>query len=180
MASLQAIAAFIDMLTGLPTSVLPAGRVGLARPAAAADLPAVVVSLSDARESVVGLGRLVELAEVAPRTWATTSGTRVRGKLNVELWAAGAAAATTLADAVLGRTAAQALALRGAGFIDLSLTSLGPAMPARAGSADAQMLPLVFAAVFEHLVTPPPGGEGVISTVHVDLVGEIGDSMDIR
>lgn len=180
MASLQAIEAFIGMLAGLPPAALPAGRIGLARPADTSALPCIVVSVARARESVVGLGRLVQLAQPEPGRWATTSGSRMRGELQLELWGVDAAAVTSLADAVLARTSAQANALRSAGFIDLSLTSLGPAQPLRAGAADAQMLPLVFAAVFEHLVTPPPGGEGVISTVHVDLLGEVDESMDIR
>lgn len=180
MVSFRAIEAFIGMLAGLPPAALPAGRIGLARPAGAAALPCIVVSIARARESVVGLGRLVQLEQPEPGRWATTSGSRVRGELQLELWAADAAAVTSLAEVVLERIGAQANALRSAGFVDLSLTSVGPAQPSRAGAADAQMLPLVFAAVFEHLVTPPPSGEGVIATVHVDLLGEVDESMDIR
>ena len=62
----------------------------------------------------------------------------------------------------------------------VSLAVLGPALPQRSGSVDAQLMPLAWTALFEHLVTPPPGGEGVIRTVHVDLTGETAERMDIH
>jgi hypothetical protein len=49
-----------------------------------------------------------------------------------------------------------------------------------AGADAALMMPLVFATTFENLVTPPPGGEGTIKTVHVDLTGELDETMEIR
>jgi hypothetical protein len=180
MAALQAVAAFIEMLRGLPASTVQAERVGLGRPAGAAELPAIVVSLGLARETGIGLGNLVHLAEVEPGSWAATTGSRVKGELRLELWAADAAGIATLTSAVLDRARAQAMALRAGGFLGLSLSLLGPAQPVRAGLADAQMMPLAYAADFEHLVTPPTGDAGVIRTVHVDLVGEIGESTDIH
>lgn len=180
MASLQAVAAFIEVLRELPAATIAPERIGLGRPGAAGELPAIVVSMADAYESTIGLGNVVQLAEVEPANWVATTGRRVRGQLRVELWAADAAAIAQLTSAVLEHAQLQASALRAAGFAGLSLTVLGPAQPMRSGSVDAQMMPLAYAAVFEHLVTPPPGGEGVIRTVHVDLTGETAERMDIH
>ena len=179
MAALQALAAFTTVLRGLPAATIAPSHIGLVRPAAAADLPAIVLSLADAHEATIGLGNLVQLAEVEAARWASTTGRRVKGQLCAELWAADAAAVTGLNTAVLGHLATQASALRSAGFAALSLKTLGPAQPLRTGALDALMLPLAYAAVCEDLATPPTSGDGVIRTVHVDLVGEFAESMDI-
>jgi len=179
MAALQALAAFAAVLRGLPVATIAPGHIGLARPGAAGDLPAIVLALSDAHESTIGLGNLVQVSEVEPMRWASASGQRVKGQLGVELWAVDAAAVAALNDAVHEHLATQAAALRSAGYIGLSLKTLGPAQPQRSGNVDALMLPLAYAAVFEHHVSPAPGGEGVIRTVHVDLVGGLAESMDI-
>ena len=85
MAALQALAAFTAVLRGLPVATIAPGHIGLARPAAAADLPAIVLSLADAHEATIGLGNLVQLSEVEATRWASTSGRRVKGQLCVEL-----------------------------------------------------------------------------------------------
>jgi len=178
--ALQAVLKFVQMLRGLPSGVIAADRIFLTRPAKAADLPMIAVSMAAARESPVGIGCHVDLREAAPAEWATTNGTRARGELHAELWTGSATEAMTLANAVLARIDDRAAALRADGFLDLSITTLGPAQPMLAGADAALMMPLVFATTFENLVTPPPGGEGTIKTVHVDLTGEIGETMDIR
>lgn len=180
MSALQAVLKLVQTLRGLPSSVIAAERIFLTRPAKAADLPMIAISMAAARESPVGIGRHVDLSETAPEEWATTTGTRAKGELHAELWVASATEAMTLANAVLARIDDQAAAMRAGGFLDLSVTTLGPAQPMLAGTDAALMMPLVFATTFENLVTPPPGGEGTIKTVHVDLTGEIGETMDIR
>ena len=72
------------------------------------------------------------------------------------------------------------MAVRTGGFSRSVAQSLGPAQPMLAGADAALMMPLVFATTFENLVTPPPGGEGTIKTVHVDLTGELDETMEIR
>jgi hypothetical protein len=176
---LQAVLSFVQVLQGLPSGVIATDRIGMRRPASASELPMIAVSLAAVRESPVGIGRHVALARVGPEAWATTSGSRCTGELHAELWAAGAAEISTLTSAVLDRLDAQASAARTGGFVDLSLRGLGPAQPAAAGAGAALMMPLVFDITFEHLQTPPPGGEGIIRTVHVDLTGEHAESLDV-
>ena len=176
---LQAVLGFVQVLQGLPASVIAGDRIGMRRPASPGELPMVAVSLAAVRESPVGIGGHVALSRIAPEEWATTSGSRCTGELHAELWADTATGVSSLTSAVLDRLDAQASALRAAGFVDLSLRGLGPAQPATAGSGAALMMPLVFETTFEHLRTPPPGGEGIIRTVHVDLTGEHAESMDV-
>lgn len=168
------------MLRGLPPGVIAGERIFMRRPANAAELPMIAVSMQASRESPVGIGRHVDLSLIAPDEWATTTGTRAKGELHAELWAATGTDALTLASAALARIDDQAVAMRAGGFLDLSLKTLGPAQPMLAGTDAAVMMPLVFETTFENLVTPPPGGEGTIKTVHVDLTGELDESMEIR
>ena len=180
MAALEAGSTFVAMLQGMPAGTIAPSRIGLGRPASNAELPMIAVSIARARESAIGIGDLVQLSRTPPENWAQTTGSRVVCDIGVELWAASAAEISTLTSAVVTRVQTQAGALRDSGFQALSLTSFGPAQPRPAGADLAKMMPLTFAATFEHLVTPPPSGEGVIKTVHVDLVGEIGETTDIH
>jgi hypothetical protein len=178
--ALQAVLKFVQMLRGLPSSTIASERIFMRRPANASELPMIAVSMMAARESPVGIGHHVDLSIIAPDQWATTTGTRAQGELHAELWAASATEALTLASAALARIDDQRLAMRTGGFLDLSLKTLGPAQPMLAGTDAALMMPLVFETTFENLVTPPPGGEGIIKTVHVDLDGELDETMEIR
>jgi hypothetical protein len=179
LAALEAGSRFVAMLQGLPASTIAPDRIGLGRPAAASELPMIAVSIADARELPVGVGSLVRLAEIAPEQWATTTGRGVECEIRLELWAADATTVSTLTQAVVTRVESQAAALREAGFLKLSLRGFGPAQHLPLGNDPAKMMPLAYAARFESLVTPEPGGEGVIRTVHVELPGEIGESTDI-
>jgi hypothetical protein len=183
LSALQAVSKFIQVLQGIPAAVIIPDHIGLRRPTGTADLPMIAVSIANARESPVGIGQHVALTRIGAEEWATTSGSRCTGELQAELWAANATAATaisTMTSAVLGRLNEQAAALRIAGFVDLSLKSLGPAQPATVGPHGAFMMPLVFETTYEDLATPPPGGEGIIRTVHVGLTGELEESMEIK
>lgn len=179
MSALQAVMKFVQMLQGPPAAVIAADRIGLARPRAEGELPTITVAVTDARESPVGIGRHVALTRVAPEEWSQTTGSRCRGELRVEVWAATAAEITTITDAVLTRVGQRAAALRLDGFADVSLRSLGPAQPSTAGADAAQVMPLAFEITYEDLVTPPPGGEGILRTVHVDLAGEIDETLEV-
>ena len=180
MSALQAVLKFVQILRGLPPGVIAGERIFMQRPARAAELPMIAVSMTDVRESPVGIGNHVHLGEIAPDEWATTTGTRAMGALHAEVWAANANEALTLVSAVLQRVHEEAAAMRGLGFLDLSIQTLGPAQPMPAGTDAALMMPLVFETTFENVVTPPPGGEGVIKTVHVELTGELDETLDIR
>jgi hypothetical protein len=180
MAALSAVRKFVEMLRGLPAALIAPERIGLRRPAAGTDLPMIAVALARAREGPAGLGGFVSLTQVAPEEWASTTGSRCQGELRAEIWAASAAAVEELTEAVLQRLASQAGALRAGGFVDLSLSGLGPAQPEALGQAAALSMALTFDATFEDLVTPPPGGEGVIRNVHVEVTGELAESLDIR
>jgi hypothetical protein len=174
--ALQAVLKFVQVLRGLPPGVIAAERIFLQRPARAAELPTIAVSMTAASESPVGIGHHVDLSEIAPDEWATTTGTRAKGELHAEVWAASATEALTLMSAILQRLDDQAAAMRALGFLGLSIKTLGPAQPLPAGTDAALMMPLVFETTFENLVTPPPGGEGVIKTVHVDITGDLDEN----
>jgi len=178
-AALEAGSSFVAMLKGLPAGTVAADRIGLGRPATASELPMIAVAIADAREFPVGIGSLVQLAQITPGQWATTTGLGVDCEIRVEIWAADAASISSLTNVVVARVQAQAAALRDAGFLKLSLRSFGPAENPPLGNDPAKMMPLSYAARFESLVTPAPSGEGVIRTVHVELPGEIGETMDI-
>ena len=81
------------------------------------------------------------------------------------------------ADANLARIDGAA-AVRGRGYLDLSM-AIGPRAADGGRGRRRADGPLVFATNFENLTTPPPGGEETIETVHVNLTGEIGETIDI-
>lgn len=178
--ALQAVLKIIESLQAMPPGTLAIGAVGLRRPAAGAELPMIAVSLTGVRDAAVGIGGLTSLDRIGPDQWATTTGSGVRAELRIELWAGTSGEISTLTNAVLAHLEDQAATLRTAGFLRLALSDLGPAQPATAGTDAALLMPLAFGIRYEHLTTPPPGGEGIIRNVHVDLTGELDETMDIR
>ena len=178
--ALQAVSRMIESLQAMPQGTLAIGAIGLRRPAAAGELPMIAISLARVRDAAVGVGGLASLERIGPDQWATTTGTGLRAELRIELWAGTAGDIATLTSAVLAHLDDQAAALRASGFLRLALSDLGPAHPAAAGTDAALVMPLAFAIDYEHLTTPPPGGEGIIRNVHVDLAGEVDETMDIH
>jgi hypothetical protein len=180
MAALQAVSKIVESLQAMPPGTLTIGAIGLRRPGAGGELPMIAVALTRAREAAVGLGGFVSLGRVGPDEWATTTGSGVAAELRIELWAGTAGDMATLISAVLAHLDEQAAALRSAGFLRLALSDLGPAHPATAGTDAALLMPLAFEIRYEHLTNPPPSGEGIIRNVHVDLTGEVDETMDIH
>ena len=178
--ALQAVLKIIESLQAMSPGTLAIGAIGLRRPGAASELPMIAVSLAGARDRAVGLGSLVALERIGPEQWATTSGAGVRAVLRIELWAGTAGDISTLTSAVLAHLENQANALRSTGFLRLALSDLGPAHPAMLGADAVLVMPLAFAVRYEHLTTPPAGDEGIIRNVHVDLTGELDETMDIH
>lgn len=168
----------LQLLLGeIPAATLPAGNCSIARPVAATELPALAVSAAEVVEVSAGLGGLVE-ARRMPGSSSSTSAL-CSGVLVVELWTAGAAGMTELAEATVAALQPTPAARAARGFSSLSLRSIGPSDRAALGDDDARRMSI--ACVFSHEAVTPAAeeGEGVISTVHVELLDELHEVMDI-
>ena len=173
----QAIQQLQGLLGEIPTGLLPAGHCSTARPSAAAQMPAAVVSADDVDELSGGLGGLVG-ASHPPATGASTA-SRCSGILGIELWAATPAAMNDLAEATFAALRSTPAGLAETGFSRLTLRSIGPGEQAPVGEGAALRMPIRCAFAHESVTPAPDGGEGLIQTVHVELLDELHEVMDI-
>ena len=177
MTAWQAAQSLIQLLQ----TAAPADHVSARRPAAAADLPGVVVSVTQATDIAAGLGGLVETRKLSDTAFSSVTASRCSGVFAVELWAAGEDAVSTLADVVIGALGPDADTLA-AGFLRLSVQSVGPIEQAPlgfAGTATALRLPLGVAFVHETPTAKESGPGGIVKTVHVELSDDFHEVMEI-
>ncbi len=176
MSAWQAIQQLQALLGEIPTAVLPAGRATTARPSATAQLPAAVVSAEDVDEISAGLGALVGPGR-PPATGPSTA-MRCSGILTVELWTATATAMDDLAEATFTALRSTPAGLAETGFTRLTVRSIGPSEPAPLGPGAA--LRMAIRCAFAHeSVTTPVDTEGLIQTIHVELIDELHEVMDL-
>ena len=129
MSASKAIRDIITLLQTIPAAVISQDRIARSDPAAAADLPLIAVSLGPVKTNSIGIGGLVVLAFDGAQ-WNTTTGTRLAGRLQIEIWAADAAKMAQLTDAVLTLLANSTAALNSSGFVMFETESIRPVQAA--------------------------------------------------
>lgn len=177
MSAWQAIQQLQGLLGDIPPGVLPAGHCSTARPSAASQLPAAVLSADDVEEISAGLGGLVG-AGPPPVTGSSTA-TRCSGILAVELWTTSAGAMDDLAEATFTALRSTPAGLAETGFTRLTVRSLGPSESAPLGQGAALRMPIRCAFAHESVTPAPAVTEGLIRTIHVELIDELHEVMDI-
>lgn len=175
-----AIGGLIELLRRMPPEVVPASHVGLVRPSASGDLPAVVVSAEDIQEHGGGIGGLAGSRSASPGVWTPALAHRCAGVFRLELWAADEARIRALADAVFGVMSGPHRAE--AGFLRLATRSIDaidsvPIGPA--GVASAMLMPITAAFVFEEVVAEETGPGGVIKRIQVGIHDTFDEAMDV-
>jgi hypothetical protein len=181
-AAWQAIQELIQILQGIPAGTIASNHIGATRPGATADLPAVVVAVTEVQESLAGIGGLVGTRKLSDTQWSSTSGSWASGRFSLEVWAKDEAKATAVADALFGALSGPVDTLAIAGFIRLATTSVGPiqqAVVGATGSTTALMLPIGCSFVFEAVAPEEIGPDGIIKQVHVEMTDTFDEVMDL-
>jgi len=179
MSAWQAIQKLQLLLGEIPSDTLPVGHCSTARPSATSDLPAVVVSAEDVDEISAGLGGLVATRRLPGPGWESSTATRCSGVLAVELWTATAAAMVELADATFQALRSTPAGLAQTGFTSLTVRSIGPSEQAPLGETGALRMAVRCSFSHETVTTGAADTEGLIRTVHVELIDELHEGMEI-
>lgn len=183
MAAWGALLEVVQVLRLIPAGVVAAGHVGLARPARAADLPAVVVSVGEMKESCIGVGGLASDERADAEHWRGASGTRAAGTVLVEIWAPTPEKVVEVADAVFGRVRDAAGELRGKGFVRFDHRDVRPIEESRLGPEGTDRgfrMSAGFAVVYEEIKTETIGPGGIIKRVHVQITSPSPEEMDVQ
>jgi hypothetical protein len=164
-----------EVLAAQPGRVLPSGSIAARRPASAAELPAIAISVEATRADELGLGRLVrgsELLADGARMREDVLGERFGGTLELTVWAADAAAAESLARAAAAKLHAARAALRERGFAVLRPVALHAMERLRPEPAGAPFTPwsqrLAYRFTFDLVEGGIVAGGGVIRRIDVD------------
>jgi hypothetical protein len=158
-AFLAAVAAFLQGRSDLAPA---AAGIGVAEPAAAAELPAVVLSLEEIRRGRDGLGPEPPGAGVV----------RLSGVLRVDVCAPAAADAAGLSTGVVEALLSPAALAGIARLVSLDLAQLGSVGVPEAGAAQGRRRAARFRFEFEQEVERPAPDEGVLKTVTVGIDSE--------
>jgi hypothetical protein len=174
----QVVDDLIELLRADASNAPPAGHVSLTRPAASADLPAIVVTAQDVADEAAGVGRLVENR---PAGGAPATASRCSGRLALELWAADQAEIDKLSDATfraLATTATTGARLR---FLRLAVSGYGPIehVPLTPDAAVLRM-PVVCAFIHEIVVLADADSQSAIRTIRVELGNDVDELMELR
>jgi hypothetical protein len=178
----QAVQSLIELLGAIPPGVVPASHVSARRPAAPADLSAVVVSAAEVTELPAGVGGTVATRRLSATAWSSVTATRSEGQLAIELWAADAAGMTALANAAFAALRPSASKLAEAGFLRLAVRSAGPideALLGVGGSDTALRLPIGCSFAYEAATPEETGPGGLIKTIHVDVRDDFHEVMEL-
>jgi hypothetical protein len=133
------------------TMASPPPRIGGAEPAAASDVPAVVLSIAGVTEVPAGIGQ---------------TAARYRGQLAVDVVAANATEVDQVSDAVGAALRPGTSAALGAAYV-LTPTSWGPIGAVEPALGDARRRTLTFRFDFELADVGPPDGGDLIAQVDV-------------
>ena len=163
----------------LPNATIPDSNIGIARPSAAADLPAIAVSADETVESLGGVGRVVSATKVSDDLWSSDTASRSTGTLGLEIWAGDETRLGQVAEALFGAIAAEA-SVRTVGFLRLAARSIGPGERLTlASGGDAFRLAVGCAYVHETVAAEDTGPGGIIRTVHVDIEDQFDEAIDL-
>jgi hypothetical protein len=180
MSAWDAVQAAIGVLRQeLPNATIADSKIGIARPSATGDVPAIAVSADETVESLGGVGRVVSATKVSDDLWSSDTISRSTGALGLEVWAGDETRLGQVVDALFGALADEA-AVRSAGFLRLAGRSIGPGerLPLP-GGGDALRLAVSCAYVHETTTAEDTGPGGIIRTVHVDIEDEFDEAMDL-
>jgi hypothetical protein len=177
MSAWQALNGVIEMLSAIPTAVLPAGNASLVRPVAIDDLPTIIVTAEDVSEQSSGVGRLVRNQ---PKGGPASTASRCAGRLTLELWAADETAMTDLAAATFAALAPTRRALADAGFIRLTVRAIGPIDHAPLGG-DTAVLRQSIGCSFDHETVPAVDADGDrrLESVYVEMQDGLNEVMEL-
>jgi len=143
-------------------------------------LPLIAVALSAAREAPTGIGGVAGLA-FGGAQWTTTGGTRMAGRLQIEMWTAAVAQMNQLTDAVLTLVSSSAAALASSGFIAFETAAIHAAEGILlADSSTALHMILEYSIVHEDIASVVTGPGGTISEIDIGINGQFNEHMTLK
>ena len=182
MGAWKAVQDFVGILKLIPASVLPQSHIGVGLPVKEADLPALVVAISEVKEMATGLGGLVSLEKVAGEQWKEVLGSMSSGLLMIEVWAATAEKILELTNAVFQHLETSKAKVSGAGFLKFANQEVRPIEEVKLGSSDSKALRMAigFSIIYEEVKSSTTGPGGNIKEIHVDIHDQFDESLNIH
>jgi len=180
LAASQAIQSFIAILQKIPPATIAADHIGLVGPAQAGDMPLIAVSLLAAAESPIGIGGVAGIGFDGAQ-WTVSTGTRTTGQMQVDIWAANAAAMNQISGAISTLLAGASADLTNAGFVlfQTAATIPGTGMQLSGGGAGLHTA-LTFSIVHEDIASPVIGPGGEIHEVDVTIDSQFHETMTLK
>ena len=165
----------------LPATSIADAHIGNRRPSVPGDLPAIVVFARKVTEAAPGIGGLVGSRALSPAQWSTGTAMRSTGVAEMELWTADHESMDDLA-ALVFPLAGDRLALAKAGFLQLSIRSVGPAEQVEVGDQGNAAVRMGVTSRFEYeeVSAEEVGPGGIIRQLAVRLNGEVNENFEVK
>jgi hypothetical protein len=168
-------------MRALPATTIAHSHIGNRRPSVPADLPAIVVFARRVTEAAPGIGGLVGSRALSPTQWSTGTAMRSTGIAEMELWTVDHESMDDLA-ALVFPLAGDRLALEKAGFLQLSIRSVGPVEQVEVGEQANAAVRMGVTCRFEYeeVSAEEVGPGGIIRQLAVRLDGEVDESFEVK
>jgi hypothetical protein len=177
----KAVQDFLSILKLVPAS-LPVDHIGLGLPIQEADLPALVVAISEVKEMSTGLGGLVSLEKIAADQWKETRGSRSSGLMRIEIWDSTAEKIMELTNAVFAHLDASEAQVKSAGFLKFTTQEVRPIEEVKLGVSESKALrtAIGISIVYEEIKSSTTKPGGIIKEINVGIRGQFVESMNIH
>jgi len=178
----NAVQKFLAILKKLDPAIVPANHIGIGLPINEADLPALVVGISEVKEMPIGLGGLASLKKVAADQWKETRGSRSSGLMRIEIWDSTAEKIMELINAVFAHIETSEAQVKNAGFLKFTTQEVRPIEEVKLGASDSKALrtAIGISIVYEEIKSSTTGPGGIIKEINVGIRGQFDESMNIH
>lgn len=179
----QAIKRIVKTLQKIHPNVIPSGHIGVKRPASEDDLPAVVISVKNIKESSSGIGNFIGIQKGDVDRISEIKGSKFSGIFQVKIWDLSDARIDEITTAVIKIINTKKIALEKGGFTYLSLYSLGEICSTKIStdpSKEAMVRLIEYQGIFELINRKNFGPEGVIKEVHVHIDDIFDENMTVK
>lgn len=181
MGAWKAVQDFLAILKLVQASV-PPDHIGVGLPISEADLPALVVAISEVKEMPIGLGGFASLERVAPDQWKEMRGSRCSGLMTIEVWDSTAEKIMELINDVFKHLETSQTQVSDAGFLKFTTREVRPIEEIKLGASDAKALRMAigFSIVYEEIKSSTTEPGGTIKKINVDIRDQFDESMNIQ
>jgi len=177
--ALESLNKLITTLKKIPNEIILPEHIGTKVPKVADDLPSIVASIKEIRESPIGIGGIITLEEIEEDAIKEIKGFKAVAIYQIDIWADSPQKIEEITNTMMEILFQNKNELRKRGFVSLSIKSVSEIEFAKIGREDAWRKKVTYSGIYEMIVSETMGPEGIIKKICVDINSQFRESTEI-